>query len=143
MPISMSLEDYLECIYMLILAKKPARVRDIAAALGVKTPSVVNGVNGLLRQGLVSHEPYGSVELTPAGQRKAVEILDRHEMLTSFLDSLGVDPDTAEADACRMEHILSEPTLDAIRRYLARHKIKIIPARKVETRGKAPAAPAR
>ena len=80
---------------------------------------------------------------TPAGLAKAVEILDRHETLTAFLDSLGVDPDTAEADACRMEHILSEPTLDAIRRYLARHKIKIIPARKVETRGKAPVAPAR
>ena len=128
MPMSMSLEDYLECIYMLILAKKPARVRDIAAALGVKTPSVVNGVNGLLRQGLVEHEPYGSVTLTAAGLKKAVEILDRHELLTTFLGSLGVDPDTAEADACRMEHVISQPTLDAIRRYLSRHKIKVRPA---------------
>ena len=128
MRISTSLEDYLECIYMLILAKKPARVRDIAAALGVKTPSVVNGVNGLLRQGLVSHEPYASVELTPAGLKKAVEFLDRHELLTTFLGSLGVDPDTAEADACRMEHVLSPPTLKAIRRYLARHKISVRPA---------------
>lgn len=137
---SMSLEDYLECIYMLILDRKPARVRDIAAALGVKTPSVVNGVNGLLRQGLVTHEPYASVELTPAGLAKAVEILDRHEMLTAFLDSLGVDPDTAEADACRMEHILSEPTLAAIRRYLSRHKIKIRPATKARAQKKSPPA---
>ena len=140
MRISTSLEDYLECIYMLILAKKPARVRDIAAALGVKTPSVVNGVNGLLRQGLVTHEPYASVELTPAGLKKAVEILDRHELLTTFLDSLGVDPETAEADACRMEHILSEPTLSAIRNYLSKHKIKRRPATKARAQKKGPAA---
>ncbi len=141
MRISTSLEDYLECIYMLILAKKPARVRDIAAALGVKTPSVVNGVNGLLRQGLVSHEPYASVELTPAGLKKAVEILDRHEVLTTFLGSLGVDPDTAESDACRMEHVLSRPTLDAIRRYLSRHKIALRPA--AEARAQKKASPER
>lgn len=139
MPMSMSLEDYLECIYMLILAKKPARVRDIAAALGVKTPSVVNGVNGLLRQGFVTHEPYASVELTPAGLKKAVEILDRHELLTTFLGSLGVDPDTAESDACRMEHILSEPTLGAIRTYLSKHKIAIRPATKARAQKKLPA----
>ena len=121
MPISMSLEDY----------------RDLAAALSVKTPSVVNAGTGLQRQGLVSHEPYASVELTPAGLKKAVEILDRHELLTAFLDSLGVDPDTAESDACRMEHILSRRTLDAIRRYLSKNKIKVRPATKARAQKRA------
>jgi len=68
---TMSLEDYLEGVYMLILEKKPARVRDIAASLGVKTPSVVYGIAALKRLGYVSQEPYGSVELTPAGLQLA------------------------------------------------------------------------
>lgn len=133
---TMSLEDYLECIYMLILSKRPARVRDIAASLGVKTPSVVNAIKQLAALGFVSHEPYASVDLTPAGRSRAVAILARHEILTRFLEALQVPADVAEADACRMEHILSPETYAAIDRFLAARKVGSKPKRKLTAQKK-------
>ena len=115
---SMSLEDYLECISMIIREGRPARICDIAAALNVKTPSVANGIRQLKKLGYVTQLPYKNVELTDAGRRHSLEILDHHELLTGFLKSLGVPPDIAEDDACRMEHILSPETYSAIRRFL-------------------------
>ena len=122
---TMSLEDYLEGVYMLILEKKPARVRDIAASLGVKTPSVVYGIAALKRLGYVSQEPYGSVELTPAGLQLAKDILHKHKLLTTFLVFIGSTEEAAEADACKIEHVISHETLVAIERILARHRVKV------------------
>lgn len=133
---TMSLEDYLECVYMLILSKRPARVRDIAASLGVKTPSVVNAIKQLGALGFVSHKPYASVDLTPAGRSRAVAILARHEILTRFLEALRVPADVAEADACRMEHILSPETYAAIDRFLAARKVGSKPKRKLTAQKK-------
>ncbi len=115
---SMSLEDYLECISMIIREGKPARICDIAAALNVKTPSVVHGIRQLKKLGYVTQRPYRNVELTDAGRAHSLEIMHHHELLTVFLQSLGVPPDIAEDDACRMEHILSPETYHAIRHYL-------------------------
>lgn len=123
--LTMSLEDYLECVYMLLLADKPARVRDIAASLGVTTPSVVNGIAALKRLGYVLQEPYGSVDLTPSGLEYAKAVLRKHELLTSFLRYVGSPEDVAESDACRIEHVVSPTTLDAIERFLARHKVPV------------------
>lgn len=123
--LTMSLEDYLECVYMLLLAAKPARVRDIAASLGVTTPSVVNGIASLKRLGYVLQEPYGSVELTPSGLDYAKAILHKHEMLTTFLRFVGSPEDIAESDACKIEHVVSPTTLDAVERFLKRHKVPI------------------
>ena len=123
--LTMSLEDYLECVYMLILARKPARVRDIAASLGVTTPSVVNGIASLKRLGYVLQEPYGSVELTPSGLEYAKAVLHKHELLTSFLRHVGAPESVAESDACKIEHMLSPTTLDAIERFMRRHKAPI------------------
>ncbi len=122
---TMSLEDYLEGVYMLILAKKPARVRDIAASLGVKTPSVVYGIAALKRLGYVSQEPYGSVELTPAGLQHAKDILRKHKTLTTFFVFIGSSEEAAEADACKFEHAISHETLTAIERFLERNKVKV------------------
>ena len=122
---TMSLEDYLEGVYMLILAKKPARVRDIAASLGVKTPSVVYGIAALKRLGYVSQEPYGSVELTPAGLQHAKDILRKHKTLTTFFVFIGSSEEAAEADACKFEHAISHETLTAIERFLERNKAKV------------------
>ena len=123
--LTMSLEDYLEGVYMLILAKKPARVRDIAASLGVKTPSVVYGIAALKRLGYVSQEPYGSVELTPAGLQHAKDILRKHKTLTTFFVFIGSSEEAAEADACKFEHAISHETLTAIERFLERNKVKV------------------
>jgi DtxR family Mn-dependent transcriptional regulator len=112
---SQSLEDYLEAVYMLIADGKTAQVRDVAKILSVKMPSVVKAIHELKRLGLVTQEPYSNIELTEKGSRVAKLVLNRHTLLRSFLVKLGVSGETADHDACLMEHILSAETLDKIR----------------------------
>ena len=117
-----SLEDYIESIYMLIEEKGEACVRDVAAMLGVKMPSVVKAIHELKRLDLAVQEPYSPVELTPKGVKLARTILGRHKLLRRFLLKLGVPEKTADVDACRMEHILSAATLDRIRIFTRKNK---------------------
>jgi DtxR family Mn-dependent transcriptional regulator len=106
-----SLEDYLEMVSFLS-DDGEVRVTDIASRLGVSKPSVLTALKTLEAQGLLEHERYRAVTLTQKGALRAAEIRDRHNFLTAFLrDTLGVNPETAEDDACKMEHILSEETL--------------------------------
>jgi DtxR family Mn-dependent transcriptional regulator len=106
-----SLEDYLEMVSFLA-DDGEVRVTDIASRLGVSKPSVLTALKTLEEQGLLEHERYRSVALTKKGVDRAAEIRGRHFFLTTFLhDVVGVDEDTAEKDACKMEHILSEETL--------------------------------
>ena len=112
---SQSLEDYLEAVYMLIADGKTALVRDVAKILSVKMPSVVKAIHELKRLGLVTQEPYSNIELTEKGSRVAKLVLNRHTLLRSFLVKLGVSGETADRDACLMEHILSAETFDKIR----------------------------
>ena len=116
--LTQSLEDYLEVIHVLLQTNKIARIRDIAAALTVKMPSVARAVAELKKQGLVSQEPYSGVELTEEGKRVAVVILNRHLLLRQFLQHLGVSDDNANTDACNMEHILSAETLAKIEEFM-------------------------
>lgn len=113
-----SLEDYIEAIFVLIRAKNYARVRDIAATLNVKMPSVVKAIGELKKLELVTQEPYGNVELTAKGRRLASSVLSRHTTLKAFLLKLGVEEKIADNDACLMEHILSAQTMDRIRDFL-------------------------
>jgi len=84
----------------------------VAQRLKVSKPSVNKAVNVLKEAGLVEQEPYGTIWLTNEGERVARQVAYRHHMLKSFLtDILGVDPSTAEEDACRMEHVISNETL--------------------------------
>ncbi len=113
--LSPSMEDYLEAIYLLVLDRKVARIGEIAKTLKVKTPSVNNAVKNLVGGGLVEHDKYGFVDLTERGKIVARQICRRHEVLREFLSSvLGVDPATAEKDACEMEHVISKETLERI-----------------------------
>ena len=105
--------------------KRNNKWRDIAASLGVKTPSVVYGIAALKRLGYVSQEPYGSVELTPAGLQHAKDILRKHKTLTTFFVFIGSSEEAAEADACKFEHAISHETLTAIERFLERNKVKV------------------
>lgn len=116
--LSQSLEDYLEMVHMLRLANGIARVKDIAAALTVKMPSVAKAVLELKKLGLVTQEPYSGVELTEEGQRVAAMILNRHILLKGFLIRLGVSEAIADKDACSMEHILSAETLSKIEEFM-------------------------
>lgn len=124
--VTQSLEDYLETIYLLIKDTGSACVRDVAKSMGVKMPSVVKALHELKSLGLVTQEPYSSIELTEKGGLIAKSVLARHELLKSFLVSLGVSPKTADADACRMEHILSVETLEKIRIYIEKSHEKSI-----------------
>ena len=116
--LSQSLEDYLEMVHMLRLANGIARVRDIAAALKVKMPSVAKAVIELKKLGLVTQEPYSGVELTEAGRKAAADVLNRHILLKGFLIRLGVSEAIADKDACCMEHILSAETLEKIEEFV-------------------------
>ena len=116
--LSQSLEDYLEMVHILRLANGIARVKDIAAALTVKMPSVAKAMIELKKLGLVTQEPYSGVELTEEGERVAAIILNRHILLKGFLVKLGVSEAIADKDACCMEHILSAETLSKIEEFM-------------------------
>lgn len=117
---SSSLQDYMEAILILNRQNKVARVKDIAKLLDVKSASVVGALKTLAQRGLLVHERYGYVELTPEGKRVAEQVLERHEVLIAFLhEVLGVNYEVAVRDACRIEHHLSEQTLQKLREYMA------------------------
>jgi DtxR family Mn-dependent transcriptional regulator len=106
-----SLEDYLEMVSFLA-DEGEVRVTDIAARLEVSKPSVLTALKTLEEQNLLKHEHYGLVSLTKTGAIRAGEIRERHSLLTSFLRNIvGVSGETAEKDACKMEHLLSAETL--------------------------------
>ena len=128
-----SLEDYLEEIHVLILEKGRARVRDVAQDLHVKMPSVVKAITELKKLELVNQEPYGDIELTPKGRKLAANVLGRHKLLKAFLVKLNVPEETADNDACLMEHILSATTLDRIRAFVE-EPAKNTAAKKKETK---------
>ena len=119
-----SLEDYIEAIYVLVKDGREACVRDVAAMLGVKMPSVVKAIRELKKFELVTQEPYASISLTAKGKRVATHILGRHTLLRTFLVKLGVSEERADEDACRMEHILSAETMDKIRIFTEGKKSK-------------------
>ena len=105
-----SLEDYLEMVSFLS-DEGEVRVTDIAARLEVSKPSVLTALRTLKDQGLLHHERYGTVMLTKQGAVQAAEIRERHDLLNLFLQKVvGVDAETAERDACKMEHLLSPKT---------------------------------
>ena len=111
-------EMYLETI--LILSEKQGQVRsvDISEHMGYSKPSVSRAV-GLLKAGnYITMEDDGHIVLTEEGRAVAQKILSRHTLLTQFLQSIGVDADTASADACKMEHVISDETFSAIKNHI-------------------------
>lgn len=113
--LSESLEMYLETIVLLEKREGSARVTDIARELGVSKPSVHIALHELEHRGLAEHERYGSIVLSASGRTAALEVSRRHRILSSYLSKiLGVSPETAERDACRIEHYLSAETMERI-----------------------------
>ncbi|MBQ6539411.1 MAG: metal-dependent transcriptional regulator [Oscillospiraceae bacterium] len=118
MKIYESAEDYLEQILMLQERKGYARSVDIAAGLGVTKPSVSVAMKKLRENGYINMEADNTISLTDKGYDIARRIYSRHKTLTRFFRELGVDEETARADACKVEHDLSEETYQAICRQL-------------------------
>lgn len=112
---SASYEDYLEIILSLSVEKKAVRVTDIASRMNITKSSVSEAVNHLKDLGLVTQEYYGKVFLTSKGISRALAVKKRHQILKTFLRNiLGVNEDTAEKDACLMEHVISPETLEKL-----------------------------
>jgi Mn-dependent DtxR family transcriptional regulator len=117
-----SREMYLEVIYDLINEQGRAHSVEIAQKLGCTKPSVSKAVKLLRDDGFVHMEPYGPITLTQKGKAVAKIIKDKHDDIKKFLMlSLGLDMQTAEEDACRMEHIVSRETMIAISDYVLSH----------------------
>ena len=111
-----SAEMYLETIYELSLTSNSVRSIDVAESMGYSKPSVSRAV-GLLKQGgyLITDED-GFLVLTEEGHSVAARIYDRHRVLSLMLEAIGVDKKTASEDACKIEHVISEETFQALKR---------------------------
>ena len=118
MRIHKSAEDYLEMILRLIETKGYARSVDIATAMGVSKPSVSVAMKQLREGGYILMDKDNYISLTDTGMAIARRIYDRHRALTKALICIGVDPETAQSDACKVEHDISAETYEAIVRAL-------------------------
>lgn len=110
-------EDYLEAI--LVLREKKGNVHsiDVAQHLGYTKPSVSRAMSILRASGHITMEKDGRLELTEEGARVARSIYERHELLTAWLIRLGVSPETAAEDACKIEHDISAETFQCLKRH--------------------------
>jgi len=114
-----SMEDYLEAIANLGGGTKVVRVKQISEMLGVKMPSVTSALKKLSGQELVEHERYGHIKLTPEGDKIAGDVISRHKALTRFFaQALGINPQTAEEDACKIEHVISPLSMERLANFV-------------------------
>lgn len=114
-----SSEDYLEAILQLSTINSEVRSIDVANMLKVSRPSVNKAIGILKEKKLVTQELYGSIELTALGTEYATEIFHRHNIIKNFLtEVLKVEPETADSDACKMEHTISRETMIKLIQYL-------------------------
>ncbi len=113
-----SVEDYLETI--LILNKRLSFVRsiDIATEMSFSKPSVSVAVKNLKNNGYITVSEDGFITLTEKGQASAEAVYEKHTLLTDWLVHLGVEPDIASADACKMEHDISPTSFQAIKKHI-------------------------
>jgi len=115
--LSASLEDYLETIAALKRENRYARVVDIAKSLNVKSSSVNFAINFLSENGLVKHKRYGYVDLTERGEKIALEIQTKHDVLYKFLNTLlFINSEIAYKEACRIEHSVGIETVQRLER---------------------------
>lgn len=109
--LSAHMEDYIETISLLAQQNKVVRVKDIAAELDIKMPSVTAALNKLKEQGLILYEKYGYIELTRKGKTVAQKVYDKHRLIATFLNTiLFIDSSQASEEACRLEHHISPET---------------------------------
>ena len=120
MKIQKASEDYLETMLMLQESHGYIRSIDIAEHLGVTKPSVSYATKRLRENGYITMDKDGLITLTESGMSIATKMFQRHKILTDVFIKLGVDPEVAAEDACKIEHDLSQDTFDAICRMAER-----------------------
>lgn len=117
MVIQESAENYLETILILQNRNGTVRSIDIANELEFSKPSVSVAMKNLRNNGYIEMDKSGLIRLLPSGRKIAETVYEKHTTLTRFLTGLGVDPVTAAEDACRIEHVISRESFEAIKRY--------------------------
>lgn len=117
MQLGESMEDYLEAILVLSKCLDHVRSVDVASYLGFSKPSVSHAVKLLQEQGMITLDVSKFLVLTSEGEKIAQETYDRHCFFTEMLENIGVPKAIAQEDACRMEHVVSQETFEAIRNY--------------------------
>ena len=121
-----SLEDYLETILMLQKSRGQVRSIDIANEMNFTKPSVSVAMKNLREKQYITMDSIGYITLTEAGRQRAEDVLERHTILSDLLMYIGVSKETALADACKVEHDLSEESFEAIKRALRSSKLSSI-----------------
>ena len=115
-------EMYLETILTLSRMQPHVRSIDISESMGYSKPSVSRAVGLLKTGGYIEVDKDGFITLTESGREIAEKIFERHTILTKMLVGLGVDRETAAADACKMEHAISDISMEAIKRHMEQNK---------------------
>lgn len=113
-----SVEDYLETIYILSQRLPVVRSIDIATEIGYSKPSVSVAMKNLKNRGYICVSGEGYITLTEEGNALAKDTYERHTVLRDWLIRLGIDRETASADACKMEHDISKESFEAIKKYI-------------------------
>ena len=118
MKVNESMENYLEAILMLSKERPVVRSVDVAEELGFKKSSVSVAMKKLRESGDITVTKEGFIYLTDSGKEIAEMIYERHVLMSNWFISMGVDPEIAREDACRIEHVLSKESFSAIKRHV-------------------------
>ncbi len=111
-------EMYLENILVLRDRLEFVRAIDVVKSTGYSKPSISRALGLLKEDGMIEVDAHGHITLTPQGEARAQNVYLRHKTLTAFFCSIGIDQETASADACKIEHVISEQAMVKIREYL-------------------------
>ena len=117
-------EMYLETILVLSKKKNAVRSIDICEEMGFSKPSISRAIHLLEDGGYLEIDNSGYITLTDIGREIAEKIYERHKVLTALFTAIGVDEETASEDACRIEHVISDKTFQAIKKHMKKHKIQ-------------------
>lgn len=117
-------EMYLETILLLSKQKNLVRAIDVSEEMGFSKPSVSRALNRLREENLILTDRDGHIAFTESGRTIAEKVYKKHQLLTQFIMRLGVGEQTAEQDACRIEHVISDETFDAIVQHVEKYKDK-------------------
>lgn len=118
-------EMYLETILILSEKKHDVRSIDICEEMGFSKPSISRAMHLLKDGGYLDIDENGYITLTDLGREIAEKIYERHKVLTALFVGIGVDEETASEDACRIEHVISDKTFQAVKKHMKQHKIDL------------------
>ena len=113
-----TIEEYVEVIYTLEMECGRAHTSDIALKLNIKPPSVTEMLQKLHDMDFIIYEPYRGAKLTPLGMNLGQELMQSHKTLTEFFEIIGIDKETAEVDACQIEHHVAAKTMKQLRKFI-------------------------